>query len=49
MPLPNRRIVIIQFKSVEAAQRWHRSPEHAETKDFRTTSTSGWALLAPGF
>ena len=46
-PLP--QTVVIEFESVEAAQRWHDSPEYGEIKHLRTSASEGWMLIAPQF
>jgi uncharacterized protein (DUF1330 family) len=46
---PQNVIVVLEFESVEAAQRWYNSPEYREIIHLRTSSTEGWALIAKKF
>ena len=46
-PLPS--IVVIEFESVEAAQRWYDSPEYTKVKHLRVESSKGWGLIVPQF
>lgn len=46
-PLPS--IVVIEFESVEAAQRWYDSPEYSKVKHLRTSTSEGWGLIVPQF
>ncbi len=46
---PQSVIVIVEFESVEAAQRWYDSPENRAVKGFRTSTTEGWLAIADGF
>ena len=45
---PQSVIVVVEFDSVEAAQRWYDSPENTAVKDLRILSTSGWLAIANG-
>lgn len=42
------RLVILEFPSVAAAQRWWSSPEYAEARALRHTSASSELLLVEG-
>ena len=42
-------IVVIEFESVEAAQRWYDSPENTAVKGLRTSTTDGWLAIADAF
>lgn len=44
---PRQQTVIIEFESVEAAQRWYDSPEYRKVIHLRTSSTEGWVQIAP--
>ncbi len=46
---PNTSMVVIEFESVEAVQRWYDSPEYTKVKHLRTSATEGWVLIAPQF
>lgn len=46
---PERRRVIIEFPSVEAAQKWWDSPEYAGPKALRRANSKGRLLLLEGF
>ncbi len=46
---PQRRRVIIEFPSVEAARAWWDSPEYAGPKDMRRANSSGRLILLEGF
>ncbi len=46
---PLSSTVVIEFDSVEAAQRWYDSPEYTKVKHLRTSVTEGWVLIAPQF
>ena len=46
---PQPVIVIVEFESVEAAQRWYDSPENTAVKGHRTSTTEGWLAIADGF
>ncbi len=45
---PQSVIVIVEFESVEAAQRWYDSPENTAVKGLRTSTTEGWLAIADG-
>ena len=45
---PQSVIVVIEFESVEAAQRWYDSPENTAVRGLRISSTSGWLAIANG-
>jgi uncharacterized protein (DUF1330 family) len=44
----NRRIVIVEFPSMEAARAFYHSPEYQEAKDIRTAASDGHFVLVPG-
>lgn len=46
---PAHRTVVIEFESVEAAQRWYDSPEYSKAKTFRIRASEGWVLIVPEF
>ncbi len=46
---PRAVLVIIEFESVAAAQRWYDSPENTAVKGLRTSTTDGWLAIADGF
>ncbi len=46
---PQSVIVVVEFESIEAAQRWYDSPENTAVKDLRISSTSGWLAIANGY
>jgi len=48
---PAPSIAIIEFESVEAAQRWYDSPEYAKVKHFRHQGgvSEGWIVIVPQF
>ncbi len=46
---PKQVIVVIEFESEEAAQRWYYSPENMAIKELRTSVTEGWLAIAKGF
>ena len=45
---PERRRVIIEFPSAEAARRWWDSPEYAKPKALRRAASEGRLLLLEG-
>jgi uncharacterized protein (DUF1330 family) len=45
---PQSVIVVVEFESVEAAQRWYDSPENTAVKGLRTSTTDGWLAIAEG-
>ena len=46
---PHPVIVVIEFDSVEAAQRWYDSPENTAVKGLRISTTEGWLAIADAF
>ena len=46
---PERRRVIIEFPSIEAARAWWHSPEYEEPKAMRRAASRGRLLLLEGF
>ncbi len=46
---PNQVMVVIEFDSVEAAQRWWQSPEYVAIKHYREEASDGWVAILPGF
>jgi len=46
---PYQVTIVIEFESVETAQRWYDSPEYRKIMHLRTSSTEGWILIAPQF
>jgi uncharacterized protein (DUF1330 family) len=46
---PQPVIVVIEFESVEAAQRWYDSPQNTAVKGLRTSTTDGWLAIADAF
>lgn len=47
-PAPGRA-VILEFPSVEAAKRWHASPEYQPVMRMRQVASRGTLLLLPGY
>lgn len=45
---PHQVLVVIEFESVEAAQRWYESPEYAAIKHYREEASEGWGGIMPG-
>jgi uncharacterized protein (DUF1330 family) len=45
---PQRRRVILEFPSVEAAKRWWNSPEYEKPKALRRANSDGRLLLLEG-
>ena len=45
---PQRRRVLIEFPSVEVAQRWYDSPEYVKPKAMRIANSNGRLLLLEG-
>ena len=45
---PERRRVVIEFPSVEAARKWWDSPEYAKPKALRRANSKGRLLLIEG-
>jgi len=46
---PNQGIVVVEFESMEAAERFYNSTEYSENKHFRLSSTEGWVAIAKEF
>ena len=47
---PAPTVVVIKFKSVEAAKKWYNSPEYQAIKHLRLNATTdSWATLSEGF
>ena len=46
---PQRRRVIIEFPSMEAARAWWDSPEYAKPKAMRRAASNGRLILLEGF
>ena len=44
----HRRRVLIEFPSVEVAQRWYDSPEYVKPKAMRIANSNGRLLLLEG-
>jgi uncharacterized protein (DUF1330 family) len=44
-----RRLVILEFPSVDAARRFYDSPEYQEVIPFRTRASEGALLIVEGF
>ncbi len=45
---PQSVIVIVEFETAEAAQRWYDSPENSAVKGLRISTTEGWLAIADG-
>ena len=45
---PERRRVVIEFPSVEAARKWWDSPEYAKPKALRKANSNGRLILIEG-
>ena len=45
---PERRRVIIEFPSVEAARKWWDSPEYVKPKELRRANSQGRLILLEG-
>jgi uncharacterized protein (DUF1330 family) len=43
-----RRVVIVEFPSVERAQEWWRSPEYSEAKEIRQATSDGTLIVIDG-
>ena len=43
-----RRVVIVEFPSLERAQEWWRSPEYAEAKALRQATSEGTLIVIEG-
>ena len=46
---PGQVIVVLEFESVEAAQRWYDSPEYSAIKHLRTSTSDGWLVITKEF
>ena len=47
---PAPTVVVLKFKSVEAAKNWYNSPEYQAVKHLRLNATTdGWIALSEGF
>ncbi len=46
---PKQGVVVVEFQSAEAAERFYNSPEYTENKHFRISSTEGWVVIAKEF
>ena len=46
---PGQGIVVVEFASFEAANRFYNSPEYTKNKHFRLSSTEGWVVIAKEF
>ena len=46
---PHQVLIVIEFESVQAAQRWYESPEYAAIKHYREEASDGWVVLVPSF
>ena len=44
-----RRLVVVEFPSVEQAKAWWNSPEYAEAKALRQATSDSQLLIAEGF
>lgn len=44
-----KRLVIVEFPSVEQAHAWYRSPEYAPAKALRQAASEGTFVLLEGF
>lgn len=43
-----KRVIVIEFPSLEAAQKWYHSPEYAPLLDIRLKATRSRLILAEG-
>jgi uncharacterized protein (DUF1330 family) len=43
-----KRIVVLEFPSVEQAKKWYHSPEYRPLMDLRRRTSRGHILLVPG-
>jgi uncharacterized protein (DUF1330 family) len=43
-----KRVIVIEFPSLEAAQTWYHSPEYAPLLDIRLKATNSRLILADG-
>lgn len=48
-PLEKRRIIIIEFPSVESAKEWYHSPEYCQARDIRKDAAMGELIIVDGF
>jgi uncharacterized protein (DUF1330 family) len=46
---PHQVLVVIEFESVEAGQRWYESPEYTAIKHYREEASDGWLVFVPSF
>ena len=46
---PHQVLVVIEFESVEAGQRWYESPEYKAIKHYREEASDGWVVFVPSF
>ena len=46
---PNPGNAIVEFESVEAAQRWYNSPEYQAVIGLRHAAMTGWVFIAEEF
>ena len=46
---PHKRLVVIEFKSEEAAWRCYESSEYSAIKHFREEASEGWGAIVPGY
>lgn len=46
---PRQFIIVVEYESVDAAQRFYASPEYTKIKHLRTSSTEGWIVIAKTF
>ncbi len=46
---PKQGVVVVEFESIEAAERFYNSSEYTENKHFRLSSTEGWVVIAKEF
>lgn len=46
---PNQMIVVVEFESVDAAQRFYNSPEYTRAKHFRISAAKGWVVITKEF
>ena len=46
---PNQMLVVVEFESVVAAERFYNSPEYTEAKHLRISATKGWVMIAKEF
>ncbi len=46
---PNQMIVVVEFESVDAAERFYNSPEYTEAKRLRISAAKGWVAITKEF